>query len=376
MNSKASFISKQSVSSQPLIYSSRYFMSSGEAFFDPCFIDQLRIEKLRAQRSKSTLSIILLTLDRKKDRDAIGMREMLEMTRKNIRDTDISGFVNDRTIGILLPNTDEKGAIELCDKLVNRNKKFQFAATTSSYPDHIFESIEKMGYIRPDAYPFELKDSMFASRFDLFLKRGVDIFGSMVGIIIFMPVMLSTALAIKATSPGPVIFSQNRLGKEGRSFKFYKFRSMHVSLDDKIHREYIRDFINGHHAKVNQGDLETPFFKIKLDPRITKVGKFIRKTSIDELPQFFNVLKGDMSLVGPRPPLPYEAEKYQAWHLQRIIEIKPGITGLWQVEGRGKTGWDDSVRLDIQYIQNWSLLLDLKILFRTVGAVLKCRGAV
>jgi len=151
---------------------------------------------------------------------------------------------------------------------------------------------------------------------------------------------------------------------------------MHVNMDDQIHREYIRDLIKGDNAKINQGDAEDPFYKLKDDPRITKVGSFIRKTSIDELPQFFNVLKGDMSLVGPRPPLAYEAEKYQAWHLRRVLEMKPGITGLWQVEGRSKTGWDDSVRLDIRYIQNWSLLMDLKILLKTIGVVLKCRGAV
>jgi lipopolysaccharide/colanic/teichoic acid biosynthesis glycosyltransferase len=187
--------------------------------------------------------------------------------------------------------------------------------------------------------------------------------------------MLITALAIKATSPGPVIFSQTRLGKQGTPFTFYKFRSMHVNMDNQIHREYVQDFIKGNHAKINQGDAEKPLYKIKSDPRITRIGKFIRKTSIDELPQFFNVLKGDMSLVGPRPPLPYEAEKYQAWHLRRILEMKPGITGLWQVEGRSKTEWNDSVRLDIRYIQNWSLLYDLKILLRTVKEVLRCRGA-
>ena len=151
---------------------------------------------------------------------------------------------------------------------------------------------------------------------------------------------------------------------------------MHIDTDDQIHRDYIGHFINGHHEKVNHGDAEEPMYKNKADPRITKVGSFIRKTSIDELPQFFNVLKGDMSLVGPRPPLPYEAEQYQSWHLQRILDMKPGITGLWQVEGRSKTDWDNSVRLDIRYIQNWSLKFDLKILIRTVEIVLKCKGAV
>ena len=355
--------------------SSHYWTASGEIFYDFHFFKQLRLEMLRAERSKSALSIILLIHDTAADVESINMNEILDVIRKKTRGTDISGLVNYKTIGVLLPDTDENGAKEICDKLVYENKNSQFSSTISTYPDHIFESLAKNGSIRPDAFPFDLQDSRDASWFKLLLKRGVDIVGSIIGILIFMPVMLITALAIKITSPGPVIFSQIRLGKQGIPFTFYKFRSMHVNMDDQIHREYVQDFIKGHHAKVNQGNAEKPLYKIKADPRITRVGRFIRKTSIDELPQFFNVLKGDMSLVGPRPPIPYEVEKYQAWHLRRILEMKPGITGLWQVEGRSKTGWDDTVRLDIRYIQNWSLLYDLKILFRTVKEVLRCRGA-
>ncbi|MDI1231728.1 MAG: sugar transferase [Methylobacter sp.] len=360
----------------PLNDSSHYRVTSGEIFYDSHFLKQLRLETLRAQRSKSTLSLILLTLDKEADVKSINMNEILGIIREKTRDTDMSGFVNHNAICVLLPDTDEAGAKAICAKLANENSPFSM--TTSSYPDHIFESLTKNGYVRPDAFPFELWDSgglIDASWFKPLLKRGLDVVGSIFGIFIFMPVMLITALAIKVTSPGPVIFSQIRLGKQGTPFTFYKFRSMHVNMDNQIHREYVQDFIKGNHAKVNQGDTEKPLYKIKSDPRITRVGKFIRKTSIDELPQFFNVLKGNMSLVGPRPPLAYEAEKYQAWHLRRILEMKPGITGLWQVEGRSKTEWNDSVRLDIRYIQNWSLLYDLKILLRTVKEVLKCRGA-
>jgi exopolysaccharide biosynthesis polyprenyl glycosylphosphotransferase len=356
--------------------SSHYRVSAGEIFYDADFIEQLRIEKLRAQRSKSTLSIVLLTLDKEADGESINMNKILDLVREKIRVTDIGGFVNHNTIGVLLPHTDEKGAKELCEKLVNGSKNPQFSTTTSSYPDHIFESLAKNGSIRPDAFPFHLKDSKGTPWFKLLLKRGIDIVGSIIGILTLMPVMLITALVIKVTSPGPVIFRQIRLGKQGTPFTFYKFRSMRVNMDDQIHREYIQNFINGDHEKVNQGDAEKPLYKIKSDPRTTRVGRFIRKTSIDELPQFFNVLKGDMSLVGPRPPLPYEAEKYQSWHLRRILEMKPGITGLWQVEGRSKTGWDDTVRLDIRYIRHWSLMLDFKILFKTVKVVLRDRGAV
>lgn len=356
--------------------SSYYRITSDDIFYDSYFLKQLRLETLRAQRSKSTLSIILLTLNKETDVDVINMNEILDTIREKTRDTDMSGFINHKSICVLLPDTDEAGAKEICMKLANENS--QFSMTTSSYPDHIFESLTKNGCVQPDVFPFELwglGGATGTSWFTLRLKRAVDIVGSIIALFIFMPVMLMTALAIKVTSPGPVIFSQTRLGKQGIPFTFYKFRSMYINMDDQIHREYVQNFIDGNNAKINQGNADEPLYKIKSDPRITRVGRFIRKTSIDELPQFFNVLKGEMSLVGPRPPLSYEAEKYQAWHLRRILEMKPGITGLWQIEGRSKTEWDDSVRLDIRYIQNWSLFYDFKILIKTVNEVLKCRGA-
>jgi lipopolysaccharide/colanic/teichoic acid biosynthesis glycosyltransferase len=187
--------------------------------------------------------------------------------------------------------------------------------------------------------------------------------------------MLLTAAAIAVASPGPVIFRQVRLGKGGAPFDFLKFRSMYTNADDGIHREYVARLIEGDNDLVNQGDEKKPYFKIKGDPRITPIGSLIRSTSIDELPQLFNVLKGDMSLVGPRPPLPYEAEKYRSWHLRRVMEIRPGITGLWQVEGRSRTTFDEMVRLDLKYIRNWTPLLDMKILAKTLLVVLRREGA-
>ena len=177
------------------------------------------------------------------------------------------------------------------------------------------------------------------------------------------------------SSPGPIIFRQKRLGKGGRPFVFLKFRSMRTDCDDKAHREYVANLIEGNLDKINQGDADNPLYKMAVDPRITKVGRFIRKTSLDELPQLFNVLKGDMSLVGPRPPLPYEAEKYQPWHLRRILEVQPGITGLWQIEGRSTTSFDDMVRLDLRYAQMSSFWFDLRIILRTVLVLFGSRGA-
>jgi lipopolysaccharide/colanic/teichoic acid biosynthesis glycosyltransferase len=203
----------------------------------------------------------------------------------------------------------------------------------------------------------------------------MDIIGSLFGIFLSLPLMLGTALSIKITSPGPIIFRQSRFGRKGARFPFYKFRSMQWSVDDKIHREYVANLIKGNLNKINQGDEKEPLYKMKSDNRVTKVGRIIRKLSIDELPQFFNVLKGEMSLVGPRPPLAYEVEKYEPWHLRRILEVKPGMTGLWQVDGRSTTSFDDMVRLDLRYAQNWSLWLDIKILLKTVRAVLRPKGA-
>jgi lipopolysaccharide/colanic/teichoic acid biosynthesis glycosyltransferase len=187
--------------------------------------------------------------------------------------------------------------------------------------------------------------------------------------------MLITAIAVAMSSPGPVIFKQVRLGRRGVPFVFYKFRSMFCNADDRIHREYVASLIKGDLEGANQGDAAQPLYKLKSDPRVTRVGRFIRKTSLDELPQLFNVLKGDMSLVGPRPALAYEVEKYQSWHLRRILEVRPGITGLWQVEGRSKISFDDMVRLDLRYIRNCSFPDDFRILLRTIKVVLGRDGA-
>jgi len=196
----------------------------------------------------------------------------------------------------------------------------------------------------------------------LLVKRLIDIAGASVGLLIAAPVLVATAIAIKLSSPGPVFFKQVRAGRHGRKFTMYKFRSMVVDA------EALR-------AKLEHlNEMDGPVFKIKRDPRITGVGRFIRATSIDELPQLFNVLLGDMSLVGPRPPLPSEVCQYEPWQRRRL-SVKPGLTGLWQVSGRNQVDFEQWMALDLQYIDNWSLWLDLVILLRTVPAVLRGSGA-
>lgn len=200
------------------------------------------------------------------------------------------------------------------------------------------------------------------SRPQQIVKRCLDLVIASIGLVLLSPIMLLVALAIKLESKGPVIYKQTRIGKDGREFTFYKFRSMYEGADK------IRDQLQ--HLNEASG----PIFKIKNDPRITRVGRIIRKTSLDELPQFFNVLKGDMSLVGPRPPLPCEVEQYTPYQRQRLA-VLPGITCLWQISGRSNIDFDRWVELDLEYIRKQSLWLDLMILIKTIPAVIKGTGA-
>jgi exopolysaccharide biosynthesis polyprenyl glycosylphosphotransferase len=207
------------------------------------------------------------------------------------------------------------------------------------------------------------------------IKRAIDIMGALAGIILFSPMLLIIALLIKITSCGPILFRQSRMGFLGKKFTFLKFRSMYADCSEARHREYVTNLIKKNIEALQQEPECKPLYKMNKDPRITPFGHFLRKSSLDELPQLFNVLKGDMSLVGPRPPIPYEVEKYENWHFRRVLEVKPGITGLWQVEGRSSTTFDEMVRLDIAYVNNFSLWLDLKILFKTIWVVFSGKGA-
>jgi exopolysaccharide biosynthesis polyprenyl glycosylphosphotransferase len=207
-----------------------------------------------------------------------------------------------------------------------------------------------------------------------FVKRCIDLSGSMVALMIFSPIIIAIAIAVKMTSEGPVIFRQTRVGMHGQLFTFLKFRSMYIDRNENPHIDYIKQFINGKPAESG-GDRQQDVYKLMNDPRITPVGRFIRKTSLDELPQFINVLKGEMSLVGPRPPVPYEFDLYEPWHKRRLRQVKPGITGLWQVHGRSSTTFDDMVRLDLKYVAERSLWMDIIILLKTPSAVVSCKGA-
>ncbi|QLQ62779.1 sugar transferase [Limosilactobacillus reuteri] len=194
------------------------------------------------------------------------------------------------------------------------------------------------------------------------IKRIFDFMAAICGVIILSPVMLVIAILIKVEDHGPVFYKQVRVGKNGKKFKMYKFRSMFVNADKMLSK------------LKEQNDVEGPMFKMKDDPRITKVGHFIRKHSLDELPQFLNVIKGDMSLVGPRPPLPSEVAEYSDYDKQRLY-VTPGCTGLWQATERNEVGFSEMVQLDIQYIQRASFMFDLWIIWKTVEIIIKPNGS-
>jgi lipopolysaccharide/colanic/teichoic acid biosynthesis glycosyltransferase len=204
------------------------------------------------------------------------------------------------------------------------------------------------------------------------LKRFVDLAGATALLALGSPLMLAVAALVKWTSAGPVLVRQERIGQHGRVFRMLKFRTMRPDADHELHEQFVAEYIRGGHgARAGQGGV----FKIVADPRVTPAGRFLRRSSLDELPQLWNVVKGDMSLVGPRPPLPYEVKCYRPWHHRRVFEAKPGITGLWQVTGRSRTTFDEMVRLDLRYAREQSLWTDLKILIATPRAVLSGEGA-
>ena len=334
------------------------------------FLNQLRRERLRTDRSKAPLSIALFTCHG--DEGDVG--ELLDLLLSRKRETDLLGYLSDDAVAVLLPDTNRDGAERLAEKVVKEAGGMSLTVTTRTYPDQLFDSMATENPDVPDLYPFEVKDQKRLGYLRGAIKRGLDIIGASAGILLAAPVMVIVAAAVAMSSPGPVIFRQIRVGKGGTPFVFYKFRSMRCDMSDQVHRDYVEKLISGDLDRANQGENNKPLYKLKADPRITPVGRIIRETSLDELPQLFNVLRGDMSLVGPRPPVPYEVQKYQSWHLRRVLEVKPGITGLWQVEGRSKVSFDEMVRLDLRYVRRSSIVLDMKILLKTFMVVLRRDG--
>jgi lipopolysaccharide/colanic/teichoic acid biosynthesis glycosyltransferase len=215
-----------------------------------------------------------------------------------------------------------------------------------------------------------LDQTVGESRWQALVRRSFDVAFALVTVVLLSPLLLALTLAIRISSPGPALFRQRRVGHGQREFTLFKFRSMRSDADPRGHREYVTALIKGQQANGGRKDL----YKLAVDDRITPVGRWIRKWSLDELPQLFNVIAGDMALVGPRPAIAYEVEEYPGWYLKRFA-VKPGLTGLWQVSGRNERTYEEMVRLDIEYAERRSLLLDLSILARTPLTVIARRGA-
>ncbi len=229
-------------------------------------------------------------------------------------------------------------------------------------PDLFQMSLSQMDMENLGGVPLIGVQEVSISRSALLVKRAMDVVGAVLGLTIGMPIFLLIGVAIRCDSPGPIVFRQTRVGFEGRTFQMFKFRSMREGAEAE--KETL----------IERNEADGPLFKIRDDPRLTRVGRFLRHTSLDELPQLINVLRGEMSLVGPRPPLPEEVERYQEWHKKRL-EAPPGMTGLWQVSGRSHLSFDEGVLIDIYYIENWSPWLDVRILLRTIPKVLFGEGA-
>ena len=355
---------------------------------EDAFISMLYLERRRAERAQKRFVLVLVDVKKgnglnHKDRE---LSALVGALSDATRETDIIGWYLENNlfgvIGTELGNATNQVVQERFLSKVRKAFEYTLGRENSagiSISFHFFP--EEIGEEGGDhsanftLYP-ELQKKESTQRGALALKRAIDILGSAAALLVFAPFFAAIALIIKLTSKGPVLFRQERMGQYGRPFTFLKFRSMRTDCDSRIHQEYVSQFIAGKvEGKPGEASGAAPVFKIQKDPRITPIGQFMRKTSLDEVPQFWNVLRGDMSLVGPRPPIAYEFRAYNVWHRRRVLEIKPGITGLWQVEGRSRTRFDDMVRLDLRYARSWSIWLDLRILLQTPGAVILGDGA-
>ena len=354
---------------------------------EKAFHKVISLERRRTERSRKPFLLMLMDMgDHLPSQTAEkNLGRLLKALSASTRETDVAGwYKNDCVVGVMFTEIglDDRGTIvstmiaRLSNILRNNLSLEQFNQVSISF--HVFpEDWDGDAPKRPSnpvLYP-DLSKRDDAKRISGILKRAMDVVGSCIALLVGAPLFLGVAVAIKATSRGPVFYRQPRIGQHGQPFVCLKFRSMYVGNDAGIHKDYVKQLIAGKAERHPSNGNGEGVFKLTKDPRITPVGSFLRKTSLDELPQFINVLKGEMSLVGPRPPVPYEVDAYDLWHRRRLLEAKPGLTGLWQVSGRSRVTFDEMVRLDLQYARSWSPWMDIKILLRTPRAVVLGEGA-
>ena len=330
------------------------------------FRSVLRRERKRTDRSDRAVVLVLVALSDGRRATAASLGPAVADTLTAIKDdTDVLGWLRQpRVIGLIVTDVRAAEATAACVVLEARVRRQ--LATRLDASELARVSIRASVDLEPS--PDALQTPVSSA-----LKRAVDIVGSLTLLLVLAPVFVLIAALVKLRSPGPVFFRQIRIGYKNAPFTMLKFRTMYTNADESLHRQFVGSFITatamGHPPVVNG------LFKLVDDPRVTPVGSLLRRTSLDELPQLWNVLRGDMSLVGPRPPIPYELVQYKGWHRRRIEEAKPGLTGLWQVTGRSRTTFDDMVRLDLRYARSRSLWLDIKLLLATPRAVISGKGA-
>ncbi|MFZ0939939.1 MAG: sugar transferase, partial [Candidatus Sulfotelmatobacter sp.] len=330
----------------------------------------------RTERSRQPFLLMLLDAGSGSPSNSTVLGQVLSALSLVTRDTDVAGwYETSSVVGVMFTeiSTDDRSSIvstvmnRVSETLKNSLGPQSFSQLNISL--HVFPEDwnQETSQGNPTLYPDLLHRHASQSAAHT-IKRLIDIVGSAAALLFLAPVFLVVAVLVKLSSKGPILFQQERLGQFGKPFTFLKFRSMYVDNDHKVHQTFIKRVIKGEHDGISE-DGNKLVYKMTNDPRITRVGRIIRRASLDELPQFINVLKGEMSLVGPRPPIAYECEVYDIWHRRRVLEVKPGITGLWQVKGRSRVRFDEMVRLDLQYARNWSLWLDFQILLKTPRAL-------
>ena len=358
-----------------------------DVFNEVAFRRMIAIERKRTERTKEPFLLMLLDAGSQQtsQMNASALEQMAASLVASGRETDIVGWYKERTtVGVMFTGliVDDKNSV--LSTILSRVKSMlrddqvfkQFNQVSISF--HFFPDDWDHGNSGRPSNPALYTDltSIGKRRQSLLIvKRAIDIVGSALALILCSPLLLGIALAVKVSSKGPVLFKQQRVGQYGQCFTFLKFRSMYVNNDHFVHQKFVTELIANESKVDSSSKVGSGIYKLTGDRRITRVGKFLRRTSLDELPQLINVLKGEMSMVGPRPAIPYELAAYQTWHRRRVLESKPGITGVWQVAGRSRVRFDDMVRMDLRYAMDWSPWLDLKILLLTPLAVIRGSGA-
>jgi lipopolysaccharide/colanic/teichoic acid biosynthesis glycosyltransferase len=360
---------------------------------------KLEIRGINQSRRGNTVPATIVTLEMKAARSFGSHRRrhkrLWQSVEKAILETFRAGDIklsDGRSALVLLPRADRDAAVRQVDRLRDRLRTRLQTGLRAESPDGclaIGVVVAPQQYHKPCAghdaevsaarAVYELSGPQrdaggVSSVLGRAFRRAVDVVAATVGITIVAPLLIVIGVLIKLSSPGPILFLQRRVGRNGEMFTMLKFRTMHMGADDQPHRSYMREYVRGSKRPPQSEGEASPIFKLTNDKRIFSVGSLLRRWSLDELPQLFNVLSGDMSLVGPRPSVHYELEDYQPWHRERL-KVRPGVTGLWQIYGRGRTTFDEMVRLDIQYIRRQSIALDLKLLVLTGPAVAGRAGA-